>query len=85
MTIDIHDYAGRAKSITFDIENLDLAMMENIRGDDVLTLVYLDGTIQQFDSSDCRLASFNDGFELMFHRASGLNKFERMNQEGGAK
>lgn len=85
MTIDIHDYAGRAKSITFDIENLDLAIMEELSGDEVLTLIYLDGTMQQFDSSDCRLESFNDGFEIMFNRASGLNKFEHMNQEGGAK
>lgn len=85
MTIYIYDYEGNAKGVAFDIEALDMAVMETLSGDEVLTLIYKDGVIQQFDSSDCRIASFNDGFEIMFHRTSGIDKLTARMHPNGEK
>ncbi len=38
MTIDIYDYAGKAKSVSFDVEHLEIAIMRIISGDEVLVL-----------------------------------------------
>lgn len=74
MTIDIYNYAGKAKGVSFDVEHLEIAVMRIISGDEVLVLLYTNGVEQVFDSSDSRLLSFDDGFEIVFSRALGIDE-----------
>ncbi len=86
MTIDIYDYAGKAKSVSFDVEHLEIAIMRIISGDEVLELLYPNGVEEVFDSSDSRLLSFDDGFEIVFNRALGIDRLTtRTKPEGVAK
>ena len=86
MTIDIYDYAGKAKSVSFDVEHLEIAIMRIISGDEVLVLLYHNGDEEVFDSSDSRQLSFDDGFEIVFNRALGIDRLTtRTKPEGGAE
>ena len=76
MTIEIQDYAGRKKCVEVDIDKLDVAIMETISGDETLVLINRDGSVRFVDSSNCRLQDYCDGWDLLFHRSSGINKFK---------
>lgn len=76
MTIEIQDYAGRKKSVEVDIDKLDVAIKETISGDETLVLINRDGSVRFVDSSNCRLQDYHDGWDLLFHRSSGINKFK---------
>lgn len=75
MKVKLMDYKG--KKTEFEIGNLEdvfVANMEVISGDEVLTVTYKDKTLKVFDSSDNRAMNFFDDSYVVY--MPGLNLLE---------
>ena len=61
MEITIMDYNGKKSTIELGpIEDITVAFIKVLSGDEVLTVVKKDGTYEVCDSSSCRMANFFD-------------------------
>lgn len=60
----IYDYNNCAKEIELR-DDLKLLFVRVITGDEVIWAYYKDGTTESFDSSDCRIDDFDDGFYIV--------------------
>ena len=74
MKIAIKDYSDKLKEVTFDIENLELAIVKELSGDETLHLFYRDGRTLYFDSSEDRFQNLDDGFEIVYSEGLGINR-----------
>lgn len=61
MKIRIYDYNGDPTVVELKDSPILLMTMKEVSGDEILVVRYKDGTRQVFDSSDCRIMSFDDG------------------------
>ena len=61
MKTKIYDYINNETEIELQDKPIEIMFVEIISGDEVLTVVYEDNTIQRFDSSESRFESFADG------------------------
>ena len=61
MDITIIDYNGKKRTIELGpIEDISVAFIKVLSGDEVLTVVKKDGTYEEYDSSSCRTIDFFD-------------------------
>ncbi len=74
MKIAIQDYNGKLKEVTFDVENLEIAIVHVISGDETLKLFYRDGSDLYFDASESRLEDIDEGFEIVYSPGLGINR-----------
>lgn len=58
-----------------NIETIDRMIITVISGDEVLTVMYKDGTERDYDSSDCRVMNFLDFQYEIYNDKTGVNKF----------
>lgn len=61
MEINIMDYNGKKRTIELGpIEDIAVAFIKVLSGDEVLTVVKKDGTYEEYDSSSCRMMDYFD-------------------------
>lgn len=61
MKFKIFDYAGREVIVDAGDKEIRQIRVEEITGDEVIEIEYVDGSIEEFDSGICRLTDFRDG------------------------
>lgn len=61
MKIKIYDYKGDSKVIVLEEKQILWITVKDVSGDEVLTVMYKDGSRGVYDSSNSRLMSFYDG------------------------
>lgn len=61
MKFKIFDYAGREVIVDAGDKEIRQIRVEEITGDEVIEIEYVDGSIKEFDSGICRLTDFHDG------------------------
>jgi hypothetical protein len=83
MKIALKDYMGRMKVVEFSMDNLRMAIINVLSGDEVLGLYYDGGKTLDFDSSDCRIHDNYDGDRIVYSTDLGIDLFaeyaERLN------
>ena len=70
-TLKIMDYRGVVMDTKVDISSEGLEQIASIyidifTGDEIATVCYKDGRVEQFDSSKSRIMSFDDGGYLLY-------------------
>lgn len=76
MFLEIMDYSGARTKTPIDIDNLKDVLSLYIRvisGDEILTVIYRNGKIERYDSSDSRCMDFYDDEYCLY------NEFEKIN------
>ena len=69
MTIKILDYKDKAKEVDVgELKDIERIHMEVATGDEILNVVYNDGNVKRFDSSDDRLRYFYDGWYDVYNK-----------------
>lgn len=61
MKFKIFDYAGREVIVDAGDKEIRQIRVEEITGDEVIEIEYIDTSIKEFDSGTCRLSDFRDG------------------------
>nr|DAF27344.1 MAG TPA: hypothetical protein [Caudoviricetes sp.] len=61
MKFKIFDYAGREVIVDAGDKEIRQIRVEEVTGDEVIEIEYVDGSIEEFDSGICRLTDFRDG------------------------
>ena len=58
----ILDYAGKVREIDVDLNDANIlaAYMKVVTGDEILTVIYEDGSLETFDSSNNRMTDYFD-------------------------
>ena len=77
MTIKILDYKSRPKEVDIgELKDIERMFVEVGTGDEILNVVYKDGTATRFDSSDDRTRYFYDGWYDVYDENRGVNIME---------
>lgn len=58
---DIYDYDDQPTTIDLKDKDVKRLEVEMVTGDEIVTVVYADGSTESFDSSNCRLTDYYDG------------------------
>ena len=62
MKIEILDYKSRPKEVDVgELKDIRKMKVDVVTGDEILTVIYKDGSEKSFDSSDDRTRAFYDG------------------------
>lgn len=78
MTVKLLDYAGKAVEVDVgDINDIGSMRIRVVTGDEILTVVHKDFTVEEFDSSGCRMRDFWDGEYEIYSATTGLNELNR--------
>lgn len=75
MKIALKDYMGRMKVVEFSMDNLKMAIINVLSGDEVLGLYYDGGKTLDFDSSDCRVRDYHDEDRIVYSPDLGIDEF----------
>lgn len=76
MTVKLLDYEDNAiEADVGDINDIVRMSIRVLSGDEVLTVIRKDTTVETFDSSDCRFMSFFDGEYDIYDVHTGVNYF----------
>ena len=76
--IFIRDYSDKQIPVVIEnIEDIVKIQIEILTGDEVMTVIYKDGTSQEFDSSGNRILSFYDGkYTITVEQLDEFSEFE---------
>lgn len=67
MKVKLLDYRYRATEVEIgDLDNILCAILEICSGDETLNVIYKDGRIEFFDSTDDRIQDFDDGSFIVY-------------------
>lgn len=76
MIVKLLDYEGKEVNVDVgDIETIAKMSIKVMTGDEILTVVYKDYTVKEFDSSDCRFSDYFDDLYPVYDAFTGLNRF----------
>ena len=75
MKIALKDYKGSMKVVEFSMDNLRMAIIQVISGDEVLCMYYDDGKELEFDSSNSRIRDYHDDDRIVYSPDMGINEF----------
>ena len=77
MKLKIMDYNNRKTETGVDLdslENVKKIIIRVISGDEVMSVLYKDGTAEDFDSSDTRARDYNDGRYILYAPDMFINR-----------
>lgn len=78
MKIKILDYRDRPSEVDVgELNDIERMTMEVGSGDEILNVVYKDGTTKRFDSSNDRTRYFYDGWYDVYDKERGNNIMEK--------
>jgi hypothetical protein len=78
MTVKLLTWNSKAIEVDVgDIETIGAMRMRVVSGDEILTVIYKDYTISEFDSSSDRCMNFYDGEYDVYNAETGLNLFNK--------
>lgn len=74
MTIKLLDWGGRETLADVgDLKDIAVMRIDVVTGDEILTVIYKDYSVEKFDSSHCRTVNFADDDYEIYNIATGLN------------
>lgn len=76
MFLEIMDYNNEKKQIPVDVDNLEDILsiyITILSGDEIATVIYKDGKMKEYDSSDCRCTDFYDDKYCLYSKAENIN------------
>lgn len=77
MTIKLLDYARKAVNVDVgDLNDIGSMSIEVVTGDEILTVIHKDYSVEKFDSSNDRMANFFDHEYEIYNAITGLNLLE---------
>lgn len=71
--VTIMDYADEPREVEIDIDDVLSIELSVYSGDEVLTIVHKDGSIDHEDSSWTRQVSYYDGKYMIYQPSAGIN------------
>lgn len=77
MTIKILDYNGKSTEVDIgDLSNVGAINMRIVTGDEILTVIHKDYTVDEYDSANDRSVDFYDGGYTVYNSDEGINLLE---------
>lgn len=77
MTVKLLDYARKAVEVNVgDLNDIGRMYIEVVTGDEILTVIYKDFTVEKFDSSRDRMMNYFDNLYEIYNVITGLNLLE---------
>ena len=74
MKIRLLDYAGREDIVDIgNIEDIAVMTIRVLTGDEVLTVIYKDYSVDVFDTSGCRICDYHDDEYDIYNITDGTN------------
>lgn len=74
MTIKLLDYARNPVEVDVgDIDTIGAMSIEVVTGDEILTVIRKDYSVEKFDSSHCRDANCRDGYYVIYNAVKGFS------------
>lgn len=73
----IYNYENKAVEISIDFNKVDEITVTILSGDEVLDILYLDGSSEQFDSSNDRITNYFDGTYIPYSVRRGINFLDK--------
>lgn len=74
MTIKLLDYARNPVEVDVgDIDTIGAMSIEVVTGDEILTVIRKDCSLEKYDSSHSRSANFADGYYIIYNAAKGFS------------
>lgn len=71
----ILDYKNKCMNLPIDLTKVDEIMVTILTGDEVVDILYLDGTSDHYDSSEERYTSYFDGSYIPYSIRRGIDYY----------
>ena len=71
----ILDYNNERTNLSIDLTKVDEITVTILTGDEVIDILYLDGTSDHYDSSDARITDYYDGSYVPYSIRRGINYY----------
>lgn len=78
MKLELIDFEGNKTEFDLyeDLDKISSIMLLVITGDEIAEVIYENGMVDEYDSSNCRTGDYYDGSYLIYHKSSGINLLE---------